>query len=339
MSTVKERIANPDCHRAVNYNEKAIQKLLDKYGYIMAGIKVDGLRCHVFWRDGRIAFTTREGIEFLALANCRSYFEQHWENTWRLDKRLVLDTEVWLPGVPFEETSGLLRRAEALDLNGDKRPQFVVLDLLPFSVLEGTAPTDFVTPAFELRHTAIVSRFPRPFGTGLAGGAPIVCESVARVESIDKLIETYKVARSLGYEGLIVKDPKLSVRNGKVSGMWKLKPGCGADFAPGWEGDGKIVGYVWGEHGKANAGKIVGFRVALEDGTEVNATGLTQAQITEYTTSYHAQLEGGGYAPEDGFARGRYAEVHAMEKTSKGSLRHPRFVRFRDMDYAPGVKA
>jgi ATP-dependent DNA ligase len=136
----------------------------------------------------------------------------------------------------------------------------------------------------------------------------------------------------MGYEGVIVKDPRAEVRNGKVAGFWKLKPGCGM---PGWEGDGVVIGYVWGDADKANAGKIVGFRVRLEDGSESNATGLTQAQMEEYTNAV---------APWDHTTKiapyiGRIARIEAMERTNGGSLRHPRFIGFRDLDSAQGELA
>ncbi|MCY1440990.1 hypothetical protein D9M71_572870 [compost metagenome] len=159
------------------------------------------------------------------------------------------------------------------------------------------------------------------------------------VHNIDDIKELYQRARAAGYEGLILKDPHLLQRNGKVSGWWKVKPGCGAEFAPGFEADGIVVGYVWGDAAKANAHKIVGFRVRLEDGSEVNATGITQAQMEEYTEAYRLALDGGGYAPNDGFARGRACRVSGMERTKDGSIRHPHFDGFRDIDGAEGLKA
>lgn len=337
MGTTKPRICAPKCHRAVDWNEKAIQKVIDRCGYVLAGVKVDGMRCHVLFdhMDG-VRFITREGIEIKALGNYRDYFKRHWESMWRLHPDLILDCEVWIPGETFEAGSGLLRRDEPLP--ADKVPQFVMLDVMPRSALLAEYTGETSLPKFTARNASLIQRFPRPFGTNLAGPAPIVCEALARVESIDKIRETYLVARSLGYEGLVVKDPELGVRNGKVNGMWKVKPGCGAPFAPGWEGDGRIIGYVWGDDDKANAGKIVGFRVALEDGTEVNATGLTKEQMDKFTRAV-LTVPYGAPATADVPHIGRYCEVHAMERTSLGSLRHPSFFRFRDLDYCPGVKA
>ncbi|QJD54969.1 putative DNA endonuclease [Pseudomonas phage MR16] len=328
MSKVKPRVMSVKPHRACDWNEKAIRAVIKERGFVLAGIKVDGMRCHVLKIDGEVHFLTRAGIEIPALAPYKAQFEQRWAELALADK-VVLDCEVWLPSVSFEEGCGILRRDAPV---APGLVQFVVLDLITQDQLQGL-PVD-IAAAYVARHAGIVGRFTSVLGdagTVLEPHHPlIVSEALAKIEDFDDIKNAYNVARDIGFEGLVIKDPALHPRNGKVSGMWKVKPGCGAEFAPGWEGDGKIVGYVWGDEGKANAGKIVGFRVALEDGTEVNATGLTQAQMDEYT---------GCVASSAGPYIGRYAEVTAMEKTASGSLRHPSFRRFRDLDSAPGVKA
>lgn len=333
MSKVKPRVLPVKAHRAVDWNEKAIRKVIAERGYVFAGIKVDGMRCHVLKIDGEVVFLTREGIEIPALAAYKQRFKDAWQKNWALTEELVLDCEVWVPGVTFEESCGLLRRDASIDDAGlIVGPQFVVLDIISKGQL--CAEPQDLTAAYVARHTSIVGRFPSVFGP--QNFDIMVSEALAKVTDVADLPLIYGVSRKMGFEGLVVKDPSLAPRNGKVSGMWKVKPGCGAEFAPGWEGDGKIVGYVWGDDAKANAGKIVGFRVALEDGTEVNATGLTQQLIYLYTED--VKLFHGGATTQEPFI-GRYAEVTAMEKTAGGSLRHPSFRRFRDLDSAPGVKA
>lgn len=336
MSKVKPRVLPVKPHRAVDFNEKAIRKVIAERGYVLAGIKVDGMRCLVLKIDGEVMFLTRAGIEIPALARYKEEFGASWLKDWNLTDTMVLDCEVWLPSMSFEEGCGMLRRDEVLPHG---LAQFVVLDIVSKAQL--LAQPVELTASYVNRHASIVGRF-----TNLLGRSDklIVSEAIAKITDFDDISTTYGVARRMGFEGLVVKDPALAPRNGKVSGFWKVKPGCGADFAPGWEGDGKIIGYVWGDSEKANAGKIVGFRVALEDGTEVNATGMTQAQMDAYTAAVNTFLNAQpthdlyGYLPGSPFI-GRYAEVTAMEKTAGGSLRHPSFRRFRDLDSAPGVKA
>lgn len=327
MSKVKPRVMTVKPHRAVDWNEKAIRAVIKERGYVLAGIKVDGMRCHVLKIDGEVRFLTRAGIEIPALTPYKEQFAQRWLADWQLADNLVLDCEVWLPSVSFEEGCGILRRDAPV---APGLVQFVVLDIISQAQLQGL-PVD-ISATYVARHTGIVGRFNAVLGSEKFKDHHhlIVSEALAKIEDFDDIKDAYRVARSIGFEGLVIKDPALHPRNGKVSGMWKVKPGCGADFAPGWEGDGRIIGYVMGDDSKANAGKIVGFRVALEDGTEVNATGLTQQQMEEYTWS--ADLDAAAFI-------GRYAEVTAMEKTAGGSLRHPSFRRFRDLDSAQGVKA
>lgn len=338
MGTKKERICQPKCHRAVDWNEKAIQKVLDEVGYVFAGIKVDGMRCHIIYIDDELRIVTREGIEIKALENYRAGLHAMYIGR-GIPRSLVLDCEVYIPGVTFEQGCGLLRRDEPLQ--APYFPRFVILDNMPANNLLGQPGYgDYVPPQYKQRFDSILARWPAPVASLADSDKTLVCcESIAKCTSIEDIKHTYAVARNIGFEGLVIKDPRLAVRNGKVSGMWKVKPGCGADFAPGWEGDGKIIDYVWGDGDKLNAGKIVGFRLRFEDGSESNATGLTQEQMAEYTRTHIAAHCVASANPSPDPYRGRYAEVHAMERTANGSLRHPRFIRFRDLDYAPGVKA
>lgn len=329
MSTKQERILHPDCHRAVNWNEKAVAKVIERAGFVLVGAKVDGFRCHIY-RDqatDEIHIVTREGIEMRSLSEVRDRLRNSVVYPW-LATGLVLDCEVHMPGVPFQEASGHFRRYQPVQ----DPVQFVVLDVMPLEHLLGTgAPTD--RPPYNSRFCGIVGRIPYPLGTPCAKDKLFVCEAMARARSVDEVHDIYASARERGWEGVIVKDPELRGRNGKVAGQWKLKPGCGM---PGWEGDGTVIDYVWGDGDKANAGMIVGFRVRLEDGGESNVTGLTQREMAAFTSYVRAA---GASNPAVRPFTGRICRVEAMERTLSGSLRHPKFGGFRDMDYAEGVLA
>ena len=314
-----------DAHRAVNWNEKAIQAVIDEVGYVLVGIKLDGMRCHLY-RTGEnfenVIAVTRAGHEILALRDRYSAILRWWTDK-GIAVDAVIDSELLIPGRDFQEACGLLRRHTPLP--EDAVPQFVVLDIYRHQDL---LKSDGKTPSYGHRLTGISRKLDGI--THLADtDALFVGEAIAKASNLASVKALYDTARDQCFEGIIIKDPRAEVRNGKVAGQWKLKPGNGA---PGWEGDGVVIDYVWGEAGKANAGKIVGFRVRLDDGSESNATGLTQAQIAEYTAEVHA----GQIMDAHGAYMGRVARIEAMERTNSGSLRHPKFVAFRDLDSAPG---
>ena len=314
MSTKKPRLWNPRPHRAVDWNEKAISKRLEK-GPLYACTKYDGFRCLITKINGEVRITTREGIELTSLTAFRPKFAALLDGY----HDRILDAEVLVLGHCFEDMSGLLRRDDPLPVKELPNVMFVVFDLVRTEVMlhGGDSPT---------RSHRIETLYLELPGAPVHPRGGIYHEEYTRVHTLEDVRREYLFNRAHGYEGLILKDPYLPYRNGKVTGWWKVKPGCGADFAPGFEADGVTVGYVWGDEEKSNAGKIVGYRVKLEDGTEVNATGLTQEQM-QVATAKHGQ----------GHSRlGLHCRVSGMERTKDGSIRHPHFDGFRDVG---GTKA
>ena len=335
MSTKKPRLWHPKPHKAVDWNQKAIEKRLAQ-GPLQACVKVDGFRVLIrLNHEGRLVFTTREGIEIASLAGltehvCGTLFPPD------TSMRRVYDGEVWIKGLPFEEMSGLLRRDAPLADEHLKNVHILIFDVGLLEDYEG--PDEDQVPnvlTLEYRRHLITELGLRPFRPLIEQPTTLlVQEQYWSVSSIEEIKELYQRARAAGYEGLILKDPHLLPRNGKVSGWWKVKPGCGAEFAPGFEADGTVIDYVWGDPDKANANKIVGFRVRLEDGAEVNATGLTQDLMDQYTREFLTAPYGGGQGHI-----GRACRVSGMERTKDGSIRHPHFDGFRDIDGAEGLKA
>lgn len=323
MSTVKPRLWHPKPHRAVDWNEKAISKRLQK-GPLTAGIKYDGFRCLLVWLDGEFRITTREGIELTSLDPFRWPLTGYWQ-----DHTRVLDCEVIIRGIPFEEASGHFRRDAPIAVELQSSVQFVVFDcpLVDEMLQLNTPELPAIPEPLNARIEVLDANFQGTAKHADGSWRTIFRERAIPVSSLEQIEQMFQGVREEGYEGLIIKDPSLLYRNGKVTGWWKRKDSIDAD--------GVVVGYVWGDEDKANAGKVVGFRVKLENGVECNATGLTQAQMQEYTTD--ALLA--PYGSTRTFLLGRYCKVSAMEYTKDGSLRHPHFEGFRDLDSAPGVKA
>lgn len=329
MGTKKERLWTPKGHRAVDFNEAAILRRLRR-GPLQAAVKEDGFRCHIGFvgPSQRIACTTREGIEIVALRPFYRELSAIWEDgpggLPGLSKSLVLDAEVILRDMTFEEMSGHLRREQPLPAELHPQLQFVVFDVASVETMCGNGQPVLRTlserQSILAMHLSGVRYATLPNGSSYLRRVyrelPVLVHSMAQIQ------EVYTATRLLGHEGLVLKDPELHYRNGKVSGWWKVKPGCGAEWAPGFEADGYVVAPVWGDEVKANAGKVVGFVVKTECGRVVRATGLTQAAIDEYTTNAKRNSQHYYEWP---------CRITGMEVTADGSVRHPHFAGFRDI--------
>lgn len=300
------RLIKPDCHRPVNFVQKAVLKALNTYGYLIAQYKEDGIRLHAFIDDsGTVRVTTREGIEIRSLAVQKEKLRALLQE---LPKGFCVDGEAVVPGVVFEVGSGMLRSFDLLPLD----VQFYVWDAFPLEALLGA---EYGVP-YETRYCRLATAAP----TYTAGVEMVYTQTVRTQGDIDRLFEQ---ARGADKEGLVLKAPGLGVIHGKKTGQWKVKP---SDTA-----DGRIVGYVMGTPGLGNAGYVVGFTVELESGVLCDVTGLTQEMMDYCTTAKGA---GGQFS-----LTGRYIEVGYMEMTAAGSLRHPSFKCFRDLACAPGWKS
>lgn len=306
MSTKKPRLWEPKPHRAVDWNEKAIQKAIDQDGFVFVDPKYDGIRCFLVYMQSRWVATTREGIEIPALADILGYMEARLQ----MHRTKVFDCEVYIEGLTFEESSGILRRNAVVQAPHACLVRFALLDI---AYTDGYTGHLFNTLSYLERikdmlklEDVISSNFVFP------------AEHRRRCGTLEEVEVQYQKLRTLGFEGAVVKAPNLCYKNGKVTGWWKRKP----DITVG----GVVTGFRYGDLGKTNEGLVVGFEVALEDGTTCTATGFSQAlmhDVTEY--------------PE-GFV-GRAVEVSAMERTAGGNLRHPNFKRFRDTEGNEGIEA
>lgn len=314
MSAKQPRLINPNCHRPVPWNEKAVRRVLAASGHVIAQIKEDGIRLHAFLDTaGDVRTVTREGIEIRSLAMAKDVLKGVLDE---LPDGFCVDGEVVVQGVTFEEGSGLLRAYAEI-----QHPVvFHLWDAFPLKALLGDEYSNPYSDRFDTLIAAWVDSG-EPAGTVEI----ITSDVLSSMEEIDQFFEN---ARSTGKEGAVIKDPELPLIHGKRTGQWKLKP---SDTA-----DGIVVGLVWGTPGLGNAGKVIGFTVQLESGVLCDVTGITQAQMDLFT-----QQVDDAYVNDDRKSphMGRYVEIAYMEMTAAGSLRHPTFVQFRDMAYAPGWKS
>lgn len=299
------RFIKPDCHRPVNWKESAVLKAFKTSGYLFAQVKEDGFRFHAFIDNAdKVRIVTREGIEIKALEVCK---EQLRGLLVELPDGFCVDGEATIPGIPFEEASGHLRRFEEVQLP----VVFYVWDVFPVYALLGERP-------WSEPYAERLNRLVWAWQSGDSSAVDVQCIECETVQNLAEAEQFFEAARAKGKEGLVLKVPDLPVINGKRTGQWKMKPSDNCD--------GIVRGLVWGTPGLGNAGKVIGFTVELESGVLCDVTGITRDQMETFTTWGTALL-------------GRYVEIAYMEMTAAGSLRHPSFVQFRDLDYATGWKA
>ncbi len=299
--------------RGVDQNDRAVEAIIKKNGYVIVEPKIDGCRAIV----GAHGVVSRSGRRFPALDGLEDRIIAKLSQS-GLDSGLVLDCEMYLEGMPFSEATGRMARKTPLTEAELKCLHFAVFDATHIGVLRKSRKSHLVYDERRAMVRSLMEDCRR-------GDTPYFFQVAAQsCRSMEAVLRWYGYHRSMGFEGSMEKDPSLTYRNGKVAGCYKRKPEITVD--------GRIVGYVMGKTGK-NVGRVVGYRVELEDGSgTVAATGLSEEHI-QLLTCAHLNAHIDEAMPN----YGRIVEVSAMER-SANTLRHPSFSRFRDLASNPGVK-
>lgn len=317
----QEVILETNPAQPVPYSQKAVEKVLaDRY--LIADTKKDGVQLNlVVRRAGGSA--TYPGIQVHALSRAGKFLpalqDAYGHNVAALVQAFVdtleddqciypegfmLQAEIVTPGEPAEVTAGNLRRkSKPLALGSI---EIHVYGVVPMATVESGEDHPVTHSVMKYHVEAMVGL--------LQKHVPQINWAVMEsldVFTLEDLQELYEHRRSAGEEGLVLKDPNEIWKRGKKVGQWKMKPDDTID--------GKVVGLIWGTPGLGNEGKVVGFEVLLEDGTVVNACGLTQSQKDIFTMDV-------GYGKS---FMGWAVEVAYMERYKDGSLRHPTFSRWR----------
>lgn len=339
-------------HKAVSFVESAVNKALDKAGYLIADIKYDGVRGNIVVDQfGVAAWLSRVSKTIPALEHLNSEsLSYRWVQLLSDDRCIfpdgfMLDGELMVKGVDFNTGSGLLRTkwlkqknfmyTDCSEWGKDCKGKPFELDVKRLKVvLYGVMPFDSMVSGETYEVMNLLMR------EHVKAMLPVLREHFPEIEwdisesyevyDMVELNALYEKARSDGHEGLVVKDPLGFYMRGKKSGWWKMKPEC--------EADGVIVGLNWGTKGLANEGKVIGFEVLLESGRVVSANNISQALMDEFTT--HVKEHQGSRQNHEYLNpfHGWQCQVAYMEETPDGSLRHPSFVMFRGVESDPTVK-
>lgn len=370
MSKVEPVILNTKPFRPTDYNAKAIMEILQE-SYLTADVKKDGVRLNlcvskrqplvnVEWlsREGkRFPTFTKFGSPLSADDRWAKFFNPNLGEALFADAGFMLDAELILldplgTEYPCKMTSGTLRReAHELPLS---RLRVYVFDIVPLDVVQSGEEYEVFQSVRKMHVEYQVGKlkeyFPEIDWRVAESFDVFSIEALPERVAHDKdgnevacekplsLDELYEAVRARGEEGLVVKDPMGYYRRSKCSGWWKKVPQDNED--------GKVVGLVWGSEGKANDGKVIGFKVLLESGHVVNACKISKALMDEFTDAVHKasaekwgklhwpwtgsechwpDIQGDAVNPYDGHT----VRVTCMERYPDGSMRHPSFDCFR----------
>jgi DNA ligase 1 len=156
-----------------------------------------------------------------------------------------------------------------------------------------------------------------------ARGAPVKAVPRYLVNSVEEIHALYQAVRESGLEGLIIK-PKEGTYQKKRSHFWlkiKAEETIEVRVTGAFEGTGKYEGMLGGLLGDV-------------DGVEVSVGGgFSDQQRREFWAAWQRdkqRMDNPPVMPGDLEIVERLMEVEFHEITPDGSLRHPRFKRFRD---------
>lgn len=325
---VQQVIIETNPHRPVDFNEKAVTKILEE-SYLIADVKEDGVRLNLCVMaeprsgyengyDYQVEWLSREGKRFPAFSQERLdgplSFDGRWSKFFETDEALfpegfMLDAELRIDELPCKDIAGTLRRHKEIDLS---RLKVIVFGIVPMSVIRSGEDYD-VTHSVMKYHIAYQVKLLQKHFPEIAWSV-VKSRDCFTMKAVDRF---YAAARKCKLEGLVLKDPNGVYKRSKQTGMWKMTPNDNED--------GKVVGLVWGSEGLANEGKVIGFEVLLESGHVVNACKISKKLMEEFTEKVVDASYDSSVNPYEGHT----VKVTFMERYPDGSLRHPSFDSFR----------
>lgn len=300
--------------------------------------KLDGVRVVCLVKDGVARFYSRTGKLFPAVEHlgprvvelvdtARSYVQNGPSD--ETPERAKVRKGVWdylggdagaavaldgeIVSGSFNKTVGDVRRSTEAAVDAE----YVIFDVLPLA--EFLTHGAMIMEPFTRRRTIL---------TILAPEAGMVRRGeLAYAKSVDEVQELYQSYRDRGLEGAIVK-PVDDFYSKKRSYAWlKMKNEETEDL--------RIIGWYEGEEGTRLEGKFGGY-IVDRAGVEVNVGGgFSDVQREENLAVCIAEPSDDTYVENGKIKRkfkapGRLIEVEFHEATPDGSLRHPRFTRYRD---------
>lgn len=255
--------------------------------------KLDGVRVLVFVSPGAVLFRSRSDKPFPALDWMAPRISSHVADAFGAHASVVLEAEA-VSGSFNTTVSSVRRKSVSAD-----DAELYVFDIVPRTEFDvGKSVLPYFNRREVLARMYGLDSWPSFFNL----------LSVDYAHSHHAVVRLYRAAREQGLEGVMVKDAHARYERKRSHAWMKMKAEESVDVP--------VVGRFAGE-GK-HAGRLGGL-IVKHGGVEVRVgTGFTDTQREELWECKFTQLHN------------RIVEVQYHEETPDGSLRHPRFVRFRD---------
>lgn len=304
------------CMLAHKFEERIIKRWP-----VAAEPKLDGVRVLALVNGSGVQFVSRTGKEFTSFDHMKEVVETAVNDFLASRAKegfdwsgVVLDGE--MVSGNFNETVSSVRKKDVAATDAT----FHLFELLPMDLFagDGEDERDYVERRLLLEEFV-----------NAAGDERIVAVPRYLMSSVEEILKVYEGVRARGLEGLIIKDLKHRYECKRSRGWLKIKNEESEDLivTGAFEGEGKYVGMLGGlivkrEHN----GETVEVRVG---------GGFSDQQRVEFWEAYQndkqREEDGMDGIPVDSFELlNRMIEVEYHELTPDGSLRHPRFIRFRD---------
>jgi hypothetical protein len=265
--------------------------------------KLDGVRV--------IALVTTEGAQFLSRSGKVFTSVEHIGSYLAAGLKALIEDSDWRGGVmvdgeivsgTFNKTVSEVRKKDVKAIDAI----FNIFDLVPLA--DFNAGREIIV-AYKLRR-ALVEKFVATVKE-VHSNAPVAVTPRYLCSTVEEIYGYYQSFRDRGLEGAIVKPLDGTYQLKRSYGWLKMKAEESVDVP--------VIGVFEGT-GK-NEGKLGGLLVDLDGVTVRVGGGFSDAQRMEFWTAWHE---------DEALLKGRLIEVEYHEKTPDGSLRHPRFVKFRD---------
>lgn len=254
---------------------------------VLASYKVDGMRGT--YRNSVDTIVSRLGLPISA---CGS-LSMHVDKYYRAESQEP-DGEVYIKGLTFEDNMSLLKRKADCP-----QSKFYIFDDMSYAQTH-----------FEARYGVMSHDYFKYLDACKKDNVEprVVLLTQELVTTMERLNEMYEEARQLGFEGLVLADPKAVYPFGRTKARLKMKPGrLATDLR---EVDLEVTGVYEGQYKYEG---MLGGIICSYNGKEVRVgTGFTDVQRAEFWQ-----------IPE--LIIGEVVNVLYMEETVHGVLRHTSF--------------